>query len=86
MIEQAIAEEAAILTGIGMGTAFALLILLMVVIVVVRHLSARILGRAAAQAAATEAEARDKALAAVIGVAALRANPKRAEPGEHDQG
>ena len=77
-IDSAVAEEAAILTGIGIGTAFGLLILLMVAIVLVRLSSAGILGRieiiAAARLREAEAESRDKALAAVVAVTALRSS------------
>ena len=80
VIEESIAKEAAILTGIGMGTAFSLLVLLLAVITLVHLFSARILRRAAertaAQAQEIEAQVREKALAAAIAVTALVASPK----------
>ena len=83
MIEQGIAEDAAILTAIGIATAFGLLVLLMVVIVLGRIFSARILAiearRAAKRAAKTDAASRDKALAAVVAVSALLAGPAPVE-------
>ena len=76
-IEQGIAEDAAILTAIGIATAFGLLVVLMVVIFVGRILTVRILAgealRAARRAAESEATSRERALAAVIGVSALLA-------------
>ena len=76
IVERVVAENAAVLTGIGIGTAFALLLLLTVIIVLVRLLSLRVLGApgetTAGQSISAEARARDKALAAVISVVALR--------------
>ena len=76
IVERVVAENAAILTGIGIGTAFALLLLLTVIVVLVRLLSLRIFGvpgeATAGQSISAEAQARDKALAAVISVVALR--------------
>ena len=88
-IEQVIAERAAILTGIGMGTAFSLLIMLIVMITVVRGFSDRVLARsaerAAVRAAQVEVEVRERALAAAIAVTALLASPRRARfPGGDD--
>ena len=58
-----------------MGTAFGLLILLMIIILVVAWAVGRFQGREEAQPASLdeEAEARDKALAAVIAVTAVLA-------------
>ena len=81
-IDSQIAEEAAILTGIGMGTAFGLLIALMVVILLMRALSTRILARIAERAAMETADARDRALAGVVAVSALLADPKRKRAGD----
>ena len=82
-IEQGIAADAGILTAIGIATAFGLLVVLMVVIALGRILSVRILAgeaqRAAKRAAEADAASRDKALAAVVGVAALLAGTAPAE-------
>lgn len=76
IVERVVAENAAVLTGIGIGTAFALLLLLTVIVVLVRLLSVRMLGApggtTAGRSISAEAQARDKALAAVISVVALR--------------
>lgn len=81
-IDLQIAEDAAILTGIGMGTAFGLLIGLMVVILLMRALSARIVAGIAERSAVESAEARDKALAGVVAVSALLEDPKRRRGGD----
>ena len=77
-IDQQLFQDAAILTGIGMGTAFVLLVVLVVVIVSVGRVSAA-WGRrfrnetepGSAASSDDEALARDKALAAVVAVTAL---------------
>lgn len=77
-IDQQLFQEAAILTGIGMGTAFVLLVVLVVVIVFVGRISATLERRfrkvtesGSAVSSDDEALARDKALAAVVAVTAL---------------
>lgn len=74
-MDQELAREAAILTAIGVTTAFGLLVLLMIVVNLVSLFSSRVIDRverrAAAQAATAEAESREKALAAVVAVGAL---------------
>ena len=76
-IEQGLVDDAAILTAVGIATAFGMLVLMMVVIVLGRMVSTRILAgaarRAAKRAAASDAASRDKALAAVVAVSALLA-------------
>ena len=74
-VDQDLIETAAILTGLGIGTAFGLLVVLMILIFVVRQISERILDRgsikAAAEIAASAQEAQNKAQAAVAAVTAL---------------
>ena len=74
-MEQVIAKEAAILTGIGAGSAFGLLVVLMVVVTVGRLLAARLVKSESGQARdeGSNSGERDKALAAVVGATALRA-------------
>ena len=88
-IERAIVEDAAILTGIGIGTAFGLLAFLLIVIQLVHWFSVFVLTagaeRAARRSAAAEADAHDKALAAAIAVSAWLAGPALPE-GVEDQG
>ena len=90
MIDPEIVEEAAILTGIGIGTAFGLLVLLMVVVAVVRLSSGYVLERASTRAAAKavqeEAESRNRAQAAVGAVTAIMAARKRTATAGGDQG
>ncbi len=77
-IDQQLWQDAAILTGIGMGTAFVLLVVLVIVIVFVGRISPTLERRfrnvtesASAASSEDEALARDKALAAVVAVTAL---------------
>ncbi len=77
-IDQQLFQDAAILTGIGMGTAFVLLVVLVVVIVLAGRISATLERRfsiatesGSAASSDDEALARDKALAAVVAVTAL---------------
>ena len=81
MIDQEIVEEAAILTGIGIGTAFGLLVLLVVVVAILRLLSSFILDRSArrtqAKAEREESESRNRAHAAVAAVTAIMAVRRR---------
>ena len=74
-LDQQLIETAAILTGLGIGTAFGLLVVLMILILIVRQFSERVLDRssakAAAEIAASEQEAQNKARAAVAAVTAL---------------
>ena len=90
MIDQAIVEEAAILTGIGIGTAFGLLVMLMVVVFVVRLSSGYLLERASRRAtirtAHEEAEFRNRAHAAVAAVTAIVAARTHADTAGGDQG
>ena len=83
MIDLETAKEAAILTGIGMGTAFGLLVLLMVTILLVRQFFVQIfdglMGDAAQSASTIGADSRDKALAAAIGVTAALASQGRTQ-------
>ena len=86
-IQPDIAQSAATLTAIGTGTAFGVLLLLIVLVLLIRVIATRILGgaqaRAALAGARTEADAHDRALAAVIGVSALLAAPESvATPGD----
>ena len=78
----AIAEEAAILTAIGIGTAFVVLLLLLIVILLIGVFNRRISGEVAPsphlesdpQPYEDDADARDRALAAALAVTALRAS------------
>ena len=82
-----VAQEAALLTAIGMGTAFAVLLVLLVMTLLIRLTSVRINGVTAeptedppsqptpedAEGPQDEAEARNRALAAALAVTALLA-------------
>ena len=70
-------REALILTGIGIGTAFGLLVAMMVGILLVKLVATRFVKGAAEDAAGQPAEARDRALAAVIAVSAVLGNQDR---------
>ena len=89
-MDEALAEEAAILTGIGILTAFSLLVLLMAVIWLVRLSTMRFMGTveqaAAGKVAPAGSEMRQKARAAVVAVTALLDRPDAGErPGTgHD--
>ena len=79
-LDQGVAEEAAILTAIGIGTAFAVLVLLLVVTVLIRWMSDRVAQRTSEPAetgpdgpAQQDTEARDRSLAAALAVTALLA-------------
>ena len=73
MFEQGVASEGVTLTLIGMGTAFGLLLLMMLVIVAVGRVVAVAERRADAPATTEQpVPERDKALAAVVAVSALR--------------
>ena len=81
-VDPAIAKEAAILTAIGIGTAFVVLLLLLIVILLIGVLNRRI-SREVAPAPQLEsdsqpdedhADVRDRALAAALAVTALRAS------------
>ena len=78
IIDQAVVEQGAKLTAIGMGTAFAILLLLTLVIMVMGSLAGRVSRGAAPQAAMTSdetsLEVRDRALAAVVAVSAVLEN------------
>ena len=81
-VEPAIAKEAAILTAIGIGTAFVVLLLLLIVILLIGVFNRRISGEvapsphleSAPQPYEDDADARDRALAAALAVPALRAS------------
>ena len=81
-VEPAIAKEAAILTAIGIGTAFVVLLLLLIVILLIGVFNRRISGEVAPsphlesdpQPYEDDADARDRALAAALAVTALRAS------------
>ena len=72
-IDQELLKEAAILTGIGMGTAFLLLVALSLIVTVIGRLSVRFIVAAESRptTGGEESVARDKALAAVVAVTAL---------------
>ncbi len=75
IFDQAIIEEGVGLTVIGMGTAFTLLVVLMAVVMLVGRLSRVASGKVSAGVASRPdepvADARDKALAAVVAVGAV---------------
>jgi len=81
-VDPAIAEEAAILTAIGIGTAFVVLLLLLIVILLIGVLNRRISGEVVpapqlesdSQPDEDHADVRDRALAAALAVTALRAS------------
>ncbi len=81
-VDPAIVEEAAILTAIGIGTAFVVLLLLLIVILLIGVLNRRISGEVApapqlesgSQPDKDDADARDRALAGALAVTALRAS------------
>ena len=83
-VDPAIAEEALILTAIGIGTAFVVLVLLLVVILLIgvfnRYMQddPPLSATADSQTDEEEAEARDRALAAALAVTALRASRPQA--------
>ena len=84
-IDSELAEKAAILTGIGIGTAFGLLVLLIITIYLI-GLFFRFFPEATDTAedalAAEDDQFRDKALAAAIAVTALLGKPERtSDPG-----
>ena len=85
-IDAQTAEDAAILTGLGIGTAFALLALMIVMITSVKMFSDGVLDRLSERAterrATMDAETRLKALAAVAAVTSLRGNAPISEPSE----
>lgn len=88
-LEPGVAEDAAILTAIGMGTAFVVLLVLLVMTLLIRWVSVRINGPiteptddAPAELAPEDDQARDRALAAALAVTALLA--ARGLSGEHD--
>ena len=79
-IDSELAEQAAILTGIGIGTAFGLLVLLIVAIYLIGLIFRRFPETSDATEdtlAAEDDQFRDKALAAAIAVAALLRKPER---------
>lgn len=72
------AEDAAILTGLGIGTAFALLALMVIIVTGVKIFSDSVLDRLSERAlerrSAADAETRLKSLAAIAAVTSLRGN------------
>jgi len=79
-VDPAIAEEAMILTAIGMGTAFIVLVLLLVVVSLIGVFNRYVSDDATDSDSKPEeedAEARDRALAAALAVTALRASRPR---------
>ena len=78
-ILQVCADDAAILTGIGIGTAFGLLVAMMVVILVIRLVVTRLHPGEAPGSFEGEAEAKEKALAAVVAVTTLLAEQSRTD-------
>ena len=79
-LEPGVAEEAAILTAIGIGTAFAVLLVLLAMTVLIRWISLRVAERTAEptedgpdQPPQEDTEARNRALAAALAVTALLA-------------
>ena len=89
-IDPDIVEEAAILTVIGIGTAFGLLLLLKMVVAVVKVSSEFMLERGsrrtATKAVRDEAESRNRAHAAVAAVTAIMATRKHAGTAGGHQG
>ena len=79
-------EQAAILTGIGIGTAFGLLVLLIFTIYLIAFIFRRFpeaTDTTEDTLAAEDDQFRDKALAAAIAVSALLGKPERASsPGD----
>ena len=84
-LDQDLIEKAAVLTGLGIGTAFGLLVVLMILVFMVRQVSERILDRGsakrAAEIAASAQEARNKAQAAVAAVTALLSQREATQTG-----
>jgi len=79
-LEPGVAEEAAILTAIGIGTAFAVLVVLLAMTLLIRWISVRVERRTAeptddapAQPTQEQSQARNRALAAALAVTALLA-------------
>ena len=84
-LDQDLIETAAVLTGLGIGTAFGLLVVLMILIFFVRQVSERFLDRAgvkaAAEIAASAQESQNKAQAAVAAVTALLSQREATQTG-----
>lgn len=76
---QRCADDAGILTGIGIGTAFGLLVAMMIIILAIR-LIVRLLNLGAApDSSEGDPETREKALAAVVAVTTLLADQSRSD-------
>lgn len=75
---QRCADDAGILTGIGIGTAFGLLVAMMVIIHAIRLIVRRLNPRAFDSSEGAP-ETREKALAAVVAVTTLLADQSRAD-------
>ena len=84
-LDQQLIETAAMLTGLGIGTAFGLLVVLMILVFVVRQVSERVFDRssikATAESEAAAQEAQNKAQAAVAGVTALLSQREATQTG-----
>ena len=84
-LDQQLIETAAMLTGLGIGTAFGLLVVLMILVFIVRQVSERVLdrssARAAAETAASAQEAQNKAQAAVAAVTAILSQREATQTG-----
>ncbi len=84
-LDRQLIETAAMLTGLGIGTAFGLLVVLMILVLIVRQVSERVLDRSSAKAAAETAasaqEAQNKAQAAVAAVTALLSQREATQTG-----
>ena len=92
-LDQAVAEDAAILTAIGIGTAFAVLLVLLIVTVLTRWILVRVAERTGEPAEDTpgqptqeDDEARNRALAAALAVTALLAARPRSAGSAGERG
>ena len=78
--DQTIIEEAARLTALGMGTAFALLLAMTIIITLVgrifRGAEVGLFRKAGAAPSEPSADAQEKALAAVVAVSAMLGKPE----------
>ena len=85
-IDPELVEQAAILTGIGIGTAFGLLVFLIITIYIIAFIFRRFpeaTDTTEDTLAVEDDQFRDKALAAAIAVSALLGKPERASsPGD----
>ncbi|MDP6421328.1 MAG: OadG family transporter subunit [SAR202 cluster bacterium] len=94
LLAPAVAEEAWILTAIGIGTAFAVLLILLVIVAIVRLFTAKVAPRfgweavavPVAEAGPSDAESRNRALAAALAVTALLESKSEPPPASRDNG